>query len=509
VLADPTQRDDRRLILAAAATGALSIVSLPIAAYYHNRLSDWLRDASVYGLLAVAPALAINLRRSAGIRWVSWALFAAGAAATISFTGYWASVRGYVNLPFQRDGVLLPSFYLSAALLALASARAIQTVGRERAAWALVAVIVFVLVAGTGTRTTVILLAAPLVQLILVREGRALVIVIGATVVIVAALAVAQNRHVELGPFGDRLTSAANFVHHPSRDQSWQERRAQTADALATWRRSPLVGVGAGHLFHWNEPVAGTARASFAIDSPAGLLARFGVIGALVLLAFLVAVVGVTTGRLRSGQLVGVLPLAGLMAVALCGFVFGVPFEDKGFPVAFLLAYALTLPGAVDPPLAAARRRRCALALAAAVALGCVLGTASSGRDDLVSRPSIVGPITPPVRVIASFEEALWASDGVKACELLAPSARADYGSIARCRAVLAKISGPGPGFTGSRADAPIPVRDSSGEPGGKTLLIVVRRLDRSSVRYLVTRNRDGKWLILRFRPVPPPAERS
>ena len=165
VFADPARIDDRRLVLTSAAIGALALLSLPVALYYHNAPTEWLRDGSVYGLLAVAPALAIDLRKSAGLRWIAWSLIASGAVATISYVAYWLTRRGYASLPSDRSGVLLPSFYLSAALLSFASARAIATARRERGTWALISLAVFAAMVVSGARTAVILLAAPTLQL--------------------------------------------------------------------------------------------------------------------------------------------------------------------------------------------------------------------------------------------------------------------------------------------------------------------------------------------------------
>jgi hypothetical protein len=252
-----------------------------------------------------------------------------------------------------------------------------------------------------------------------------------------------------------------------------------------------LLGVGAGHLFESASP--GLPQ-SFLIDTPAGLLAKFGLVGVLVLLSFLAATALVVRQRLRSGELQRALPLVGLGAVALSGFVFGIPFEDKGFPVAFLLTYALTLPGTADMPLPRTEVRRRAWALAAFVSAGCVIAAAIGGRIVTGSgKPSILGPVSPPVRVIASYEDALWAGDGARACALLAPSMRAHYwGSLDRCRAVLSVATKGGPGWDNSRANAPSVVRRNP-----RTLKIVLTRRDGRTTLYLVVRNRTGRWIIL------------
>jgi hypothetical protein len=494
---DPERHNDRRLVFTTAAFGAVAFLSLPVALHYGNDPVDWIRDVSVYGLLAVAPVLAIDLRRAAGIRWISWSLIATGTAATLSFAVEWMKLRGYATLPLRRSGLLLPSFYLPAALLSFVSARAIGTVGRERAAWTLSTLMVFAAVAGTGTRTALILVAAPLTQLGLSRHRRAVALVVSVVVVAASALALAANRGIDLGPLGNRLASSATFVRHPTRDPSWQERSAEATDAFAAWRQSPIVGVGAGHRFHWRT-FAGVPQTTFLIDAPTGFLAKFGLVGVIVLLAFSVALAMVVREHLRSEEPSAVLPMVGLIAVSLCGFAFGMPLEDKGFPIAFLLTYALTLPGMGDAPLPTAERRRRALRLTAVVAVGCALGAVVSGRVETAPalRPSILGAIPPPVRVIALFQDAMWEGDGVRACDLLAPPSRASYGSLQHCRTVLSTLSRHDPGEVDSRASAPVPVAGSA----GNTLRVTLQRRNGHVSRYVVTRNYGGKWLVLGFR---------
>jgi hypothetical protein len=499
VFRDPARRDDRQLVIAAAAIGILAVLSLPVALARDNAPTDWLRDVAVYGLVAVAPALAIDLRRSAGIRWVTWALIAAGAVGTVSFSANWVMLRGYANLPFDRAGILLPSFYLAAGLMALASGRAIVTTGRERALWALTAVVVFGAMVGSGTRTSAILLAAPLVQLAFSRHRRPLTIAIAVLVVLAVVLAIAANRNINLGVVGNRLASAITFVRHPGADASWQEREAVTRDAITAWRHSPILGVGPGHIFYLHGGIRDGEPAGFQIDTATGYLAKFGLVGIPVLVAFLLTVAAVVRSRVRAGQLDAALPLIGLMAVALCGFAFSVPLEDKGFPIAFLLSYALLLPGRANPPLAAPERRRLALCLTAAVAVGCAIAAAASGRFVPPDTASISGTMTPALRTVATYEHALWAGDGAQACRLLAPSARAAYGSVTRCDVVLSSAAHGDPSFAGSRADDAVAVAGSH----GRTVRIVVHRRNSAIANYLVTRNGAGDWLVLSLRAIP------
>jgi hypothetical protein len=344
----------------------------------------------------------------------------------------------------------------------------------------------------TGTRSSVILIAAPIAQFLVSRHRRAVAVVICVVVLIAAGLSVAQNRGVDLGGIGNRLSTAATFVRHPGSDPSWKLRTAETHDAVSAWRTSPLLGVGAGHIFHWTT--SGIHEGSFLIDSPAGFLAKFGLVGVLVLLGFFAAAALVVRERLRSGALNSVLPLIGLGAVVLCGFVFGMPLEDKGFPVAFLLTYALTLPGAPDTAVSETELRRRAWILAGVIGVVCVIAAATGTRIGKGSlKPSILGVTSAPVRVIASYEEALWAGDGSQACGLLAPSMRARaWGSFDRCRSVLSEAGRGASVFADSRASAPVLVHRHP-----RTLKILVRRTDGTATLYHVARRPGGRWIII------------
>ncbi|MEA2451246.1 MAG: hypothetical protein QOG63_3178, partial [Thermoleophilaceae bacterium] len=421
---------ERRLLIACAALGAWLVVSLPIALAHGTAATEWLRDASAYGLLVVAPVLAILLRSDAGPRWVGRVVVLAGAVCAASFFVYWLSVREYADLPIAR--LLLPSFYLPAALVAYASARALRVTGLSRAAWIAAAAAVLVVLAATGSRISAILVAAPLALLALPGRRRALAAVAAAAVVLVGVLALlgpvlgVQNSAI------DRLASAKDFFVQPSNDPSWRERSQEARNAVDSWSGSPIVGVGPGHHFHWRN-IRGTPHDSFLIDSPAAYLAKFGIVGVVLLLALAAALADFIRRRLREGGELafGAEALLGFCAIALLGFFVGVPMEDKGFPLAVLLLCALAIRGRADPPGATAFRwspRRLALAAAAAAILiaVAVLGGALSSPPP----PHFVtNASTAPEHLLARFESALWHGRGAEACGLMTPAMRTRAGA--------------------------------------------------------------------------------
>jgi hypothetical protein len=496
---DRARISEARLVGAAAVVGLMMVLSLPVALAHGTGVVAWVRDASAYGLLAAVPLLALDLRRSAGPRWVIWLLLATGITCTASFVVEWLALREYVVLPI--DSILLPSFYLPAGLLAYATARGIRARASEALAWWLVAGAIAGGLAVTGTRTTLIVLAAPVAQLALPGRRRTLAVALtGAALAVVLAFAAADAVGVDSRGTSGRLTSIGTFLRHPNSDPSWRQRIEEGKDALDAWRESPVVGVGPGHLFRWHD-FRGFPHSSFLIDSPAGYLAKFGVVGVIVLAVFAAAMALFVRRRLRAradetGP--GTEALLGLCTITVCGLVLGVPMEDKGFPLAVLLLTALALPGRPDPIVSAGRLRRNAVAVAALVVLASATAAAvgrSSSSTSVALRelPSILNGQTPPLRVVGSFEYALWAGDGKRACALLTSTRRARYRSTDRCIRLLSRRGRGDPQFARSRAIGPI------GPTHGPVLRFRVRRRTGAEASYVLRTVAGGRWRISDF----------
>jgi hypothetical protein len=424
VLREPQRSVERPLIVASAVFAALVILSAGVSLAHGTGVVAWMRDASVYGLLAAAPLLAIDLRQAAGPRWTTWLLVAAAAACTVSFAAYWLTLRGYAHL----TALVLPSFYFPAALIAYATARALNTSGRESAAWWVAAGLVIGSIAATGTRTSVILLAAPLAELALPGRQRKLAAALGVTTVAAVLVTTIASTVGTRTSALQRLDSARAFVAHPGRDESWSERIRETHAALQTWRASPILGAGPGHVFHW-KAFGDRPRSSFLIDTPAAYLAKFGVVGAIVLLGLACALALLIRERLRQRDecRVGAEALLGFSAVACFGFLLGVPLEDKGFPLAFLLLLALAQPGVRDFAVSTVTLHRRAVQLALTVAAVCIGGA-------VVGHSSTGSPVSSGPRVVvAVFENAEFRGEGRRACALLSLPLRRTYGTEKQC----------------------------------------------------------------------------
>ena len=167
-------------------------------------------------------------------------------------------------------------------------------------------------------------------------------VLLAVSVFATAFLVVLPHAGISTAP-AERITKLTDLG-----DESLKERNRETSAAFDTWKASPVAGVGAGHEFTWRA-YGGRPRRSFLIDSPLGFVAKFGVVGVFALALAVVSVGAFVHQRRRDPRSkVGGDALLAFGAVALLGLVLGVPLEDKGFGLGFLLLLALALPDAQE-----------------------------------------------------------------------------------------------------------------------------------------------------------------
>jgi O-antigen ligase len=316
-------------------------ISFLVAAGNEGTASDWLRDSSPYLLLAATPFLAVSLRATSSPGFVKGLLVATGGLTAISFWIYFASRR---NLPSPGSEFLLPSFYLPAALFAYATTVAIRE--RRRAwLWTLLAFGVLSLIFLSGTRTTLIFLAAPVVVLLLAsRRGP----VLARIAVALIAFVVAWTVTLPAGGVGTQ-EATQRLTRTIAGDQSVRDRSRQTEAARRTWEEHPILGVGPGHFFQWDN--SGFTTRSFTIDTPVSYVAKFGVPGLLFLVIAGISLTMFCRERLRDPiSREGATALVGFTAIAVAGIPFFVPIEDKGFALGWLLLLTLALPDRSSSP---------------------------------------------------------------------------------------------------------------------------------------------------------------
>jgi O-antigen ligase len=267
----------------------------------------------------------------------------AGLVATASFSTHWLEQRGIARLPFSRFA--LSSFLFPAALFAYAAAAALHE-KRQRTRWLALGALVFALLVVTGTRSTLILAAAPLAAAIAARRHLSvrvfrLILLAPALILViaVAAVSVVQATNASTHIISKRISILKSSG--TSSDGSYLDRQAQTHAASEVFHAHSIFGAGPGTYFTWRRSGAGK-RTNFILDSPMDFPAKFGVVG-LAILVFLIFEYG---GFLRQALRFNhprteTLALVAYIAMTTLNSFLTNPFEDKGWTLGLIVLLAL------------------------------------------------------------------------------------------------------------------------------------------------------------------------
>ena len=320
-------------------------LSFPVAMSYGTSPDAWLRDGSAYLLFVAALVVGVDAAASYSLRALVRLLLVAGLISTLSFTVQWVGSgwRGLADLPLQR--LALSSFFLPAAIFTYASVRSVLSGARTSMPWVACAAIVAALMLVTGTRSSLLLGIGPAAGLWLYRKHRhrvgARLLALGAVfaIGIVAAVQLAATGG-DASRLLARFESIGRLLGNPASDSSLLDRLAQANAGLQSFLSAPISGVGAGHLFRWQDGL-GLARESFILDAPTGFPAKFGLTGVAVAVAG--AVLMIRWPRARGSRApVAAAAWTGFMAISATWFLlFGSPWEDKGFSLAVALLIAV------------------------------------------------------------------------------------------------------------------------------------------------------------------------
>jgi hypothetical protein len=361
----------RPWLIASLVVASLVGVSLPVAVLHGTTFSAWLRDAAAYALLAAAPWVALDLALSVTRRATVGLILIAGGLATLSYAIVWVQRRTIADIAIDR--LALPSFMLATALFAFAVAQSVADENR-RYRWAALASMSIALLLLAGTRTTLAILIVPIAVLgtaWLSDPDRSLQkrLVPALLPLITAATIVASTqvgRAIDLGSVFGPQTSIEGSDSSPGgsgaepdseilggrfdtfgsvltgRDASLQDRIAQTRAAWDSFLTSPLIGNGLGVVVTWTR-TSGRLQTEFTADTPVLVLAKFGVLGFVI-----VGIIGgawiITIRRLRPGgeiTQVSRLTLVGYGAATVVLTPFGWQLEDKGTGLALIVLLAL------------------------------------------------------------------------------------------------------------------------------------------------------------------------
>jgi O-antigen ligase len=291
----------------------------------------------------VAPIFALDAHRAFRRRGLTRLLVVAGLVATASFSTHWLEQRHIAHLPFSQFA--LSSFFFPAALFAYASASALHARPR-RIRWLMVAALVFSLLVVTGTRSTLILVVAPLVvafaarRHLSVRFIRLVLIAPAAILVIaVAVFSVVQVTHASTSMITKRITILKESG--TSSDASYKDRQAQTRAARDVFTAHPFLGAGPGTYFSW-KVTNGEQHSAFIVDSPLSFAGKFGLGGLAVVLFLLLEYGSFMKAAFRFDHpRPETLALAAFAALAVFDSFLTNPLEDKGFTLGLVLLLAL------------------------------------------------------------------------------------------------------------------------------------------------------------------------
>jgi O-antigen ligase len=348
----PAYRDLGPLFRASIVTLALVAISLPVSVLSEVPQKAWLRDVAPYAMVAFAPVFALDAQASMTARALRRVLVIGGTLGAIGFTTRWLTNRGIADLSFVPLG--LATLLLASTVFAYGIATLLHG-SQRRLSWGVLTSLVFAMLLSTGTRTALVLLAAPVAivagaQHRLVQRSIRLVVVapLVAILVFFGAQGVVRVTNADQDVLAAR-TSLLFETGDRSTDQSYIDRLAQTAASWEAFRSSPLLGTGPGKPILWtnsfNEPQVTTV-----VDTPVSFLAKFGVAG-LVAAAFLLVgfVSTLRAFRARTGRAtIAQLALIGYGAVVAGWSLLQNPYEDKGFAIGLMLLLAVAAREASD-----------------------------------------------------------------------------------------------------------------------------------------------------------------
>ena len=299
--------------------------------------TDAVRDAIPYLLLVLGPVIGLDAARDMGTRGLYRLTVSVGIAAAVGFSTDWLERRGVSSLPFGR--FLLATFMLGALGFVVALVMASSTIGWSRLRWIVAACVIPSAYLITGSRGVLVIFAGAIGMMGSSRKSRApiarafsLVVAVAVTIYVVVP-PLAQVLISDPSFIDGRIRAATQFLDGSGGDQSLQERLQAVAWTNDAFQANLLFGTGPGHRY---------PNGAFTLDSPLTLLAKWGLIGGLAFVGFLVAIALVSRNVHLAGTFTPANAVArGFLFVVLAITPFGGAFEDKGFALAVALLIAI------------------------------------------------------------------------------------------------------------------------------------------------------------------------
>ena len=326
--------------------------SLPVSTLGGVPQTAWLRDVAPYVMVACAPVFALDAQASMSKVALQRLLVVGGTLGALGFTIRWLTNRQIADLSFVPVG--LPTMLLGSVVFAYGISVLLHG-DRRRVIWGVFTALVLAMLLSTGTRSTLVLLAAPLAIVVWTPRRRLQRSVrLAAALPFVALLVFAASQGVVRVTDADRGALAARArllfsTGEGTRDRSYLDRLSQTSVSWELFRSSPVAGVGPGTPIKWADSF-GRPKESTVVDSPVSFAAKFGLVG-LAVAGF--AVVGYLATLRRFRRRTGLPTVVQLALVGFGAVVFSLSlllntFEDKGLAMGLILLLALAAREARD-----------------------------------------------------------------------------------------------------------------------------------------------------------------
>jgi hypothetical protein len=314
-------------------------------------VTDWTRDALNYAMLPVMLAIGIDWGTAASRRVVTTTTIVVGILGGVSYSVTWLGRRGSEGLAVEQFGLASSFIVFGGVCLCLAIFVSSQ---KAKPLYLVFALVQLGLVALSGGRTVLgysvgVIVIAMIISPVSVPKKIARAAVAGTAVVVAYTLMINVSTAFGGGVAAGRVSwfsrLADEGVGAILNDGSGIERARAYSWLSGIWELHPLLGQGLGHSF----PSVTTGLpnpGSFTLDSPVVALAKFGILGTLVLVVVLILIArGVRGSRRLETHDAQTVRIFGILTVCLTLLLLfnGFPLENRGFVVFVLLASASSL----------------------------------------------------------------------------------------------------------------------------------------------------------------------
>jgi hypothetical protein len=320
------------LIAASLALLAYLMVSVIIALSNGVDFTDWFRDVLAYVLLAILPVVGLDASRSLSPRIAESMIGVLGVVGAIGVAIDWLDRRGVSSLDFGR--LILSTVALVALAFSLGVTRA--GLGPRRIIWTLAVMTIASAMLISGSRTNLLLFIAIIAVVGSSRRAR-----VGGLRMAVTGLVALASTALVIGALGGIVVQDPRFLQSrvdrsvqvltgsASADLSFLERMTSYKWTWEAFQSHMVWGTGPGYLY---------PNGAFSLDSATLVLAKWGLVGSAVLLAYLISVmVSIRRSRRYTGPLPIYTAASGWAVVLVALFPFGPWLEDKGFALGMTL----------------------------------------------------------------------------------------------------------------------------------------------------------------------------